>query len=232
MANYIIEFRFQSKRIRSYLKEMIYEINKRFGVGKKKHVPHITLVGPITTNQEQRLISDFARICSETALMKFKGRGFGTFDSNKVVFVNIGPSDKLNNFRITLVQALKSYCSLQSQDKRTDNFGYHSTLAMNLNQKEFDLIKEHIKNKQAPDFTQIIMRVTLLKKGKILREYDFMQRRLFNRRQAKNKRVLTRSKSLLKLFMQGKYNPKMRTPSKNIVKKTILERIISFFTRK
>jgi len=213
---------------------MIYGINRQFGVGKKKHVPHITLVGPLTTNQEKRLISDFARVCSQTELMKFKGRGFGTFDSNKVVFVNIGSSDKLNDFRITLVQALKSYCSLQPQDKRVDKdkFGYHSTLAMNLNAKEFDLIKKHIKNKHPPDFTQIIMRITLLKKGRILQEYDFIQRRLLNRKQALNKRILARSKHLLKLFMQGKYHPKMRTPSKNIVKKTILERIISFFTRK
>lgn len=232
MTNYLIEFRFQSKRMRSYLKEMIYEINRQFKVGKRKHVPHITLVGPITTNQEQRLISDFAKICSRTELMKFKGRGFGTFDSNKVVFVNIGPSDKLNNFRITLVQALKSYCSLQSQDKRIDNFGYHSTLAMNLNQEEFDLIKKHIKNKQPPDFTQIIMRVTLLKRGKILREYDFIQRKLFNRKQALNRPILLRSKHLLKLFMQGKYHPMVRTQTSNLPNKTILDRIISFFTRK
>lgn len=103
MTHYLIEFRFQSKKIRTYLKGMIYSINQKFGVGKRKHVPHVTLVGPITTNNERRLISDFARICSQTELMKFKGNGFGTFDNNRVVFVNIWAGEKLNEFRINLV---------------------------------------------------------------------------------------------------------------------------------
>lgn len=209
MGNYLIEFRFQSKRIRSYLEDMIYGINRKFSVGKRKHVPHITLVGPITTNNENRLISDFARVCSQTKIMKFKGEGFGTFDNNRVVFVNIGASDKLNKFRINLVEALRPYCNLQSQDKKKekDRFKYHSTLAMKLNQNEFDSIKNYIKNKPAPNFTQIIMRVTLLKKGKILREYDFLQRRLLRRRQALNKHITRNSKELLRRFMQGTYNP-------------------------
>lgn len=221
MASYLIEFRFQSKRIQTYLKSMIYGINRKFGVGKRKHVPHITLVGPITTNNERRLIADFARVCSQTELMKFKGNGFGTFDSNRVVFVNIGASERLNEFRINLVDTLRSYCGLQSQDKRKeiDKFGYHSTLAMKLDQKEFDLIKNHIKNKPAPSFTQIVMRVTLLRNGRILREYDFIQRRLLNRRQALNKHITRRSKTLLKEFMQGRYNPNNQVKSTHIIKR-------------
>ena len=144
MTHYLIEFRFQSKRIRNYLKEMIYEINKKFRVGKRKHIPHITLVGPLTTNNERRLISDFARICSETPLMKFKGKGFGTFDSNRVVFFNILPNEGFNEFRIKLSKTLKEYCKLPSHNKREeiDRFGYHSTLAMNLNKKIISKINQ------------------------------------------------------------------------------------------
>jgi len=224
MAHYLIEFRFQSKKIRGYLKEIIYEINRRFGVGKIKHIPHVTLVGPITTSNERRLIADFARICSQTNLMKLKGDGFGTWDFNRVVKVDIGASEGLNEFRIKLVELLRTYCKLQQQDKKkdTDKFGYHSTLAMNLSQKEFDLIKKHIKNKAPPNFTQIIMRVTLLKGGRILREYDFLQRRLLNRKQALNKHITRRSKTLLKEFMQGRYNPNNTVKSTAIIKKESL----------
>lgn len=232
MARYLIEFRFQSKRIQTYLKHMIYGINRKFGVGKRKHVPHITLVGPITTNKERRLISDFARICSKTELMKFKGDGFGTFDNNRVVFVNIGAGEKLNEFRINLVNALRPYCNLQSQDKKNekDRFGYHSTLAMKLNQNEFNSIKNHIKNKPIPNFTQIVMRVTLLKDGRILREYDFLQRKLLNRRQALNKHITRRSKTLLKGFMQGRYNPNNRIKSIAIIRKeSFMRKIKRFF---
>lgn len=235
MAHYLIEFRFQSKRIRTYIESMIYGINKTFGVGKKKHIPHITLVGPIETKKEQKLIYDFARICSETPLMKFKSRGFGTFDSNRVVFVDISAGEKLNEFRIKLTEALKSYCSLPQHNKRKegDKFGYHSTLAMKLTPEKFNSIKNYIKNKPAPDFTQIVMRVTLLKDGKILREYDFLQRRLFNRKQALNKQITKRSKILLKKFMQGTYNPNIRTenkPTKTGQSKSLFKKIISFFT--
>ncbi len=231
MESYLIEFRFQSKRIRAYLKNMIYEINRKFKVGKRKHIPHITLMGPITTDNEKRLISDFARICSQTKLMKFKGTGFGTFDSNRVVMVNIGASEKLNEFRIRLMELLRTYCKLQQHDKRKDidKFGYHSTLAMKLNPREFNLIKNYIKNKPVPDFTQIVMRVTLLKRGRILREYDFLQRRLFNRRQALNKHITRRSKILLREFMQGRYNPNKKVDSTLIIRKSSLfERIKSW----
>jgi 2'-5' RNA ligase len=240
MAHYLIEFRFQSKRIRTYLKSMIYSINKKFGVGKRKHVPHITLVGPITTNDERRLISDFARICSQTKLMKFKGNGFGTFDNNRVVFVNIIPNERFNEFRVNLSKTLKEYCKLPAHNKREeqDRFGYHSTLAMKLNQDEFNSIKNYIKNRAPPDFTQIVMRVTLLRGGKILREYDFLQRRLFNRRQAMNKHITRRSKTLLKEFMQGRYNPDKKVGQKldnfNGISKSpsFFKKIISWFTGK
>lgn len=219
---------------------MIYSINRRFGVGKRKHVPHITLVGPIETNNEKRLISDFARICSQTKLMKFKGNGFGTFDNNRVVFVNIIPDERFNEFRVNLSKTLKEYCKLPTHNKREekDRFGYHSTLAMKLDQNEFNSIKNYIKNKPAPDFTQIVMRVTLLKGGRILREYDFLQRRLFNRRQALNKYITRESKTLLKEFMQGRYDPNKRIsqgiePIKKVPKSSsLLKKIISIFTGK
>ena len=209
MAAYLIEFRFQSKKIRSYLKGMIWEVNRKFHVGRRKHVPHITLVGPIATANEQQLISDFGRICSQTPLMKFKGSGFGTFDSRRVVFVKIIPGKNLDNFRRELYHVLKGYCRLSEFDHEGDqaDFSYHSTLVMNLGPREFETIKEYIKNKTPPEFGQIVMRVTLLKNGRILREYDFLQRRMLNRSQALNHRISRRSKMLLKQFMQGQYNP-------------------------
>ena len=209
MSHYLIEFRFQSAKIKRYLKGMIYDVNRKFHVSKKRHIPHITLVGPLTTNNERRLISDFARICSETRLMKFKGNGFGTFDSNRVVYVNIGASERLNEFRIKLAETLRPYCKLQSHDKRKDEdrFGYHSTLAMKLSENEFTRIKNYIRTKPEPNFSQVVMRITLLKGGKILREYDFLQKRLLNRQQALNRHITRRSKELLRRFFGGSYSP-------------------------
>lgn len=209
MAHYLIEFRFQSAKIKRYLKGMIYDVNRKFHVGKRRHIPHITLVGPLTTNNERKLIYDFAKVCSETKLMKFKGNEFGTFDSNRVVYVNIGASERLNEFRIRLVETIRPYCKLQSHDKRRDDdkFSYHSTLAIKLSEIEFRRIKNYIHTKPKPNFSQVVMRITLLKGGKILREYDFLQKRLLNRRQALNKHITRNSKELLRKFFEGSYNP-------------------------
>ena len=229
MTTYLIEFRFQSKKAKDYLKGMVYEINRTFRVSRKKHVPHITLVGPITTHNEKRLISDFSRICSETKLMKFKVNGFGTFDNNKIVFVNIDASDRLNEFRVNLLNTLRFYCNLPQTSKRTDKdkFGYHTTLAMHLDQREFDSIKKYIASKSEPDFSQVILRITLLKKGKILREYDFMQRRLFNRRLALNRYVFRNSLNLLKRFFEGTYDPNrdVKTDKEMSIKEPVFIRI-------
>ena len=231
MAHYLIEFRFQSAKIKRYLKGMIYDVNKKFHVGKKRHIPHITLVGPLTTNNERKLIADFAKVCSETKLMKFKGNGFGTFDSNKVVYVNIGASERLNEFRIKLIETLRPYCKLQSHDKRKDEdrFGYHSTLAMKLSESEFKRIKNYIHTKPKPNFNQVVMRITLLKDGKILREYDFLQKRLLNRRQALNRHITRNSKELLRRFFEGSYKPDdVTTKFKELKSQSLWDKIKSF----
>ena len=82
------------------------------------------------------------------------------------------------------------------------------------------------------------MRVTLLKGGKILREYDFLQRKLLNRRQALNKHITRRSKTLLKEFMKGTHNPDRKIIEKKGIintttqSKSLLQKIITFFTKK
>lgn len=230
--SYLIEFRFQSARVKNYLKRRIFEINRKFKVGKRKHVPHITLVGPITTRNEKKLISDFTKICSETKLMKFKLKGFGTFDNNRVVYVNIDPSKRLNDFRIKLTNTMKSYCNLQSKDSEKDpeKFGYHSTIAMKLSPSKFKAIKRYINRKSKPNYSQFVMRVTLLKRGRILREYDFLQRRLLNRRQSLNKYISRRSKELLKQFMKGEYDPNRNIKAFTEAKQTSFwDRIKQFF---
>ena len=216
MTSYLIEFRFQSKRVNSYLRGMIYHINRKFRVGKGKHVPHISLLGPFTTNNEAKLISDFARICSKTKLLKFKLKGFGTFDSNRVIYVKINASDSLNDFRIKLTNTLRKYCKVKPHDKKNEKekFAYHSTIVMKLTEKKFNQIKKYINSKPKPNYSQIVMRITLLKRGKILKEYDFMQRRLLNRNQSLNRNTTRKSKELLRKYMRGTYKPDIKIRKK------------------
>jgi len=234
MTSYLIEFRFQSRKVKTHLQRIIYNIYRKFRVGKGKKVSHISLVCITNTTNEKRLISDFARICSQTKQMKFAVNGFGTFDNNQVVYAKIDASTRLNDFRIKLVENIKSYCQVQPNDKNKDKdkFGYHSTLAMKMSPEKFNQVKRYVMRLPKPRYSHIVMRVTLLKRGKILKEYDFMQRRLLNRQQALNRYITRKSKSLLKQFMQGNHNPDRNIKDVTEQKtKSFWDKIKSFFKR-
>ena len=76
---------------------------------KKRPVPHITLVGPFQTRNERKLINDFYDVCSKNPLMKFSVKGFNTFENNRVMYLDINPSDNLDNFRWELSKKLQPY---------------------------------------------------------------------------------------------------------------------------
>lgn len=226
MARYLIEFRFQGK-VKTELKRLIYEIDKRIRIEntkKKRPVPHITLVAPLQTKNEKRLIKEFNEICSKTPLMKFTVKGFNTFENNRVVYVDINPSEKLDGFRWELSQKLQSHCKLQPTDYQR-KFYFHSTVAMRLTPKKFKQVKEYIKRKPKPNFKHVVVRVTLLKHGKILREYDFLQRKSLKRKAAKSKKVLKKTMNLLKKYFEGKYDPNKK------MKKSIWSKIKALFDK-
>lgn len=208
MTHYLIEFRFQGKA-KSKIKELILEIDRRCHIGNtkiKRPVPHITLVAPFNTNNERKLIQDFYNLCSKTELMKFNVKGFNTFEDNQVVYLDIKPSTKLDEFRWELSKKLQPYCNLKPIDYKRQ-YAFHSTIAMKLTPSKFKQVKEYIKRKHEPSFDHIVVRATLLKNSYILKEYDFLQRKMFDRKLAKSKHVHSRTIYLLKKFFEGNYDP-------------------------
>jgi len=208
MGHYLIEFRFQGKA-KSEIKRLIWEVDKRCHIGnarRKRPVPHITLVAPFQTRNERKLINDFYDVCSKNPLMKFSVKGFNTFENNRVMYLDINPSENLDNFRWELSKKLQQYCKLQPIDYERKYY-FHSTVAMKLTPQKFGQVKSYIHRKERPNFKHVVVRATLLKGGKILREYDFIQRKMFNRRLAKSKRVYTTTINLLKRYFDGSYNP-------------------------
>ena len=214
MPHYLIEFRFQGKA-KKELKDLIWRVDKKCRIGnakRKRPIPHITLVAPFTTNNESRLLRDFKDLCSSQKLMKFKLKGFNVFNNKSgahVVYFDITPSTELDEFRWRMAKKLKSYCKLNSIDNQRKYY-FHSTIAMKLTDKKFNQVKRYVKRMEIPQYKHLVLRVTLLKGSKILREYDFMQRRMFNRRLAKNRKIMSKSRSLMKQYFAGKYNPDER----------------------
>lgn len=241
MTHYLIEFRFFGKT-KHELKDLIWGIDRKFKLGharRHRPVPHITLVGPFYTRDEERLISDFEELCAKQPIMTFRVRGFGTFDDTRVVYLDIEPNETLDEFRWELSSKLRDYCNLTSFDLGR-KFHFHGTIAMKLSRYKFNEIKKYIEAKPEPEFTRCVMRVTLIKKQKILREYDFFLRRLLRRREAKSRSILSESFERLEKYLKENkiagtdFGPLVPIEGAGMgdVKEGILSKILNKFRKK
>jgi len=221
-ANYLIEYRFQGS-FKHDIRQMILHLTNKFSLQDsqpKRPVPHITLVGGFTTDNERKLIKDFTLHCATTPFLWYKVNGFGYFYCPWVVFIDIKPNENLKQFRWNLAQCLAKYCILNNRDYQED-FAFHATLALKLEEPDFARVKRYIDNQPKPQFTHYLIRATLLSNGKIFYEYDFLQRRLLNRDEALDKHELTRTFRLLNDFFKGNYDPntKLKKDTKGIIQK-------------
>jgi len=214
MTHYLIEYRFQGK-VKAEIKQMIFTLDKKFHLGlSNKPIPHISFAGPLSTNDETRLIKDFTLLCKNTPFCSFKVDGFGFFERTKVVYINIVPSEKLENFRWALSQKIMKYCTLRDFDYKKD-FEFHATLAMKLGDRDFFAIKKYIEYQNSPQFKHFLIRATIIKNSRILCEYDFLQRRMLTREEALSRGQLAKTMKLLNDFFEGNFDPdeKMKSPS-------------------
>lgn len=201
--HYLIEFRFFGKA-QADMKSLIWEINKRYHIRPNfRPVPHISLVGPLSTRDERKLIDNFLNICKKQDIMHFDIVGFNTFEENRVVFIVIKPDVKMEEFRKELSETLRPYCTLKQYDFQ-EKFNFHATIAMNLNPKKFQQVKNYIDKKQEPSFKHVLIRVTIIKNQRILYEYDFILRKMLNRQEAKSQVILLKTFSELKKYIEKK----------------------------
>lgn len=233
MKHYLIEFRFHGYA-RKYAKRLSFDVAKKFrvrGVTRKKVVPHITMFGPFTTRNERKMISEVANVAKKYTLVPFTVKGFNYFDnpSNKVIYLNIEPSEELKQLRYALSNRLRKITnSKSSQDRKSkDNFYFHATIAFKDIDRKFDRIWRYLKNKEEPNINQHLVRITILKGRRILREYDLLQKKILSRREALNRYIFQKTIDILKQEQK-----KVQISGKIIQKKqklTLLERLKSIF---
>ncbi len=204
MDNYLIQFRFRGKA-RKTIRELINTIAIDCGLHKtrpSRSVPHITFAGPFFTTDEHRLIENFHNLCVNNPLMHFDINGFNTFEKKQVVYLHIEPEWSMVHFRQLLSKTLQSYCSMQPMDYM-EAFNFHSTIAMKLTQKEFEQVKLYVNQREKFILKHVIARITLLKNARILREFDFFQRKMFDRTNAKNKMIFSTTMNLLQNYLSN-----------------------------
>ena len=185
MEHYYIEIRYFGKA-KYNIRNLIHDVARKFGLRKGHKVPHITVIQPFATNKNKKLISDFKRICRKYKLMKFTVDGFSIFPFF-VVFAKVNPNKEVIKFRHELLHTLKRYCKIKSINRP---YKPHTTIALKMGTLKCIAIWLYLQFKPRLVFTNHVMRVTLLKGSKIYYEYDFLSRKLLNRRQAKSRRIL------------------------------------------
>ncbi len=202
--NYLIELRLQGYAKR-YAREMMDELVRKFHLRNALSaggVPHITIYGPFTTDNQGRMVGTVIGVCRRYSVIPFKFQGFDHFNnpSNKVIFLDVAPSDELKQLRQDISNALRPITSSKSREDRKDKerFYFHSTIAFKNIDAQFTRIWQHLQSKREPDINQVVLRLTILRNGKILHEYDFMQRTLLSRSQALNRGVFRRTIQILK----------------------------------
>lgn len=230
MVHYLIEFRFHGSA-KYEIKKLIDEINQNFELNSKRAIPHVTLAGPFSTNDETKLIRDFNWLCSNYSLMDFEVNGFNTFEENKVIFLDINPSREMDEFRWNLAQTLEPYCQLNKFDYER-KYEFHTTIAIKLLDDEFKRIKKYVERKKGLKFKHKMVRATLMKDQFILREYDFLLRRPLSRELALDRDIYAHTLNLLSAYFEGSYNPGEYISERiEIPQKSLIENIKSVFRK-
>lgn len=194
LPSYLIEFRF-SGYAKEAIKELKYSISKNFRVTRKKIVPHITIVGPLYTKDEKRLVKEIKDVCKNYELIKFKLDGFDNFE-DRVIYVRINPSEELKKLRLELVARLQEFCNLSEFDF-DQQFTFHATLVLKDIQRKFDNIWKYLQTWKIPKMEQYVLRVSIIKNHRILAEYDFLQRKNLDRSKSLDRK--TYQKTIKKL---------------------------------
>jgi calcineurin-like phosphoesterase family protein/2'-5' RNA ligase len=191
---YFIEFRFSGFAKQS-IKELKTNITEKFGVTRRKIVPHITIAGPVSTRDERRLLDEIVDVCKKYDLVKFRMDGFDNFE-DRVIFVKINPSQELKNLRLDIAQRLYKFCDTTKFD-RDEYFTFHATLVLKDIQRKFDRIWDYVQTWRIPEMEQYVLRITVIKNQKILAEYDLIQKKILSRTESLDKEIY--QKTLKKL---------------------------------
>ncbi|MDO9324271.1 MAG: 2'-5' RNA ligase family protein [Methanoregula sp.] len=206
MTHYLIDIRLMGS-VKHQIRNLSNHLAEKFRLGEKLVMPHITLAGPFSSEDENKLVEDFTRICkNQTQIPKYEVGPYGFFDETNVVYVTITPDETLKQFRYQLSLAISPYCSLRRYDlEAADEFRFHATLAMKLDWLTFQRIKWYFRNQKTVVYRHHPIRATLLRNSKILCEYDFVQERMLSRAQALSKATMMRDFDILKVWTDGEW---------------------------
>jgi calcineurin-like phosphoesterase family protein/2'-5' RNA ligase len=207
MAHYLVQIRFFGSA-KLYLTDLIHDISREFnvhGATKKRPVPHISLAGPLTTGDEERLVREVFDVVKKYDMVEYFLDGFGKFSKflflKRVIYVHIEPSEELIEMRKEISNTLEGFCKMQDIDYK-DDFEFHATIAFKDINWNFVKILKYVQKLPTPKIEQTLLRVSIIKTAnkerRLLREYDLILRRELSREQALDVKLLQHTISVLR----------------------------------
>ncbi len=167
---------------------------------------------------ERRLIADFNTICSKYPVLECQFNGFGSFPDAGVAKINVVPSHRMRQLRWDLICRLRGFCALNYKyDAKQDIYSPHVTIAMKLDSNKLREVMNYLRDKQPPRNHYYLARATLLKSGKILREYDFFLRQSLSRTQALNPIITAKTRSRIRQQIARKKRARFATQPMRIL---------------
>lgn len=208
MTRYLVDIRMMGP-VKDRVARLCGDLAEQYRIRDKVVVPHITLAGPFSTGDEPRLLRDFVRVCAEQdGIPQYSVGGYGFFDRTRVVYVDILPDEGLRQFRYRLSRALVPYCSLRDYDRDSaGGFRFHATLAMKLGWLTYQRIKWRFRHQEPVAHRHHPVRATLLRDSRVLCEYDFIQKRMLTRSQARSRATLKRDIRFMNARARGTGRP-------------------------
>lgn len=189
-------------RFRSVLRAV--DANHLVRRGRVHRVPHLSLYGDFHVRKSQlhTLRTLVARTCSSYNSLPYLVDSYDwhTSEEGKVIAFGIKPSPQLLAFRNALAHALRKDFPSEKPWDRPDYSEpwFHVTIAHKLPPNEFERVWEYLNegrggrtleeprhvSRVRPYLPLEALRVTILDKGRIDREYDLAQHKLLSRQEA------------------------------------------------
>ena len=193
---YLVEIRPMLEKYR--IKKQIREIARTIHIRRWHKVPHITLIynfRPRKGVRDKDLAKIIREVASKYGVIRFYYDGFELKKGRKgyVIAFRVRPSSELKRLRKELYDKLKTLIE-ERQDvigfnnSGENEFWFHAAIGYRLSEREYRRAREFIQSLKSEYFPAFVLRICLLKRGKISYEYDAPTDRILTRKNALSKR--------------------------------------------
>ncbi len=218
MASYLLEFRFAGYPNR-YIREQHEYLKRHVGLfshPKYRFVPHITIVAPISTVFESRLIKKIERVLYKHSpqlqepghlIRSGKYTTFTTLENHQVLAIDILPPKIVEKIRRELEEDINGmwFTKCITYEKNV----WHTTITICKNRSvadhhQFGKLWAYAQHHPPQELRFILDRVTLLKNMRILKEFDLLNEKTLSRDEALDNNLRYASYQKVKKILDAK----------------------------